>query len=524
MAEGRLARFAGGLGLGYLHTLAVLVVGLWLTPFLLRQLGSHDYGLWLVASQVLVCLGLMDLGVLAMMPREVAFAVGQDSRHHESVPQTAVSIAIGRTMALVAWQTPLVAIAAIAAVWLLPAEWESLRRPFAIVAAGFVVTFPLRMFTALLRGLQDLTFVGAIHVAAWAAGTATTVGLAFAGAGLYALAAGWVVSQVLPALVAWRRVTRRFSKVLPRDRPRLSWAYVRQEMRRGKWISVDQVAHVLLTGMDLVVVGMLLGPEAIVPYACTGKLMTMLANQPQLFMQMAMPALSELRGSAARDRLFEVSRSMTQLMLLASGAIAAVVLVVNAPFVGWWVGEARFGGPALSSLLLTGMLARHINLSMVYTLFCFGHERRLALTNIGDGLVGVAAMAILVPHFGVHGAAAGLLLGTTMVSLPANVRGMAREQQTSPWVFLCSLAPWFIRLAGVLVVAAVLEGGLRPQGLAGAVPLAAGVFALYAAVMIPVLRTAPLGPMLRAHMHPWLDRLPPAARRLAAETLESPAA
>ena len=56
----------------------------------------------------------------------------------------------------------------------------------------------------------------------------------------------------------------------------------------------------------------------------------MLANQPQLFMQMALPALSELRGSAARDRLFDVSRSMTQLMLLASGAIVAVVLVVNA--------------------------------------------------------------------------------------------------------------------------------------------------------------------------------------------------
>ena len=39
MAEGRLGRFVGGLGLGYLHTLVVLVVGLWLTPFLLPQLG-----------------------------------------------------------------------------------------------------------------------------------------------------------------------------------------------------------------------------------------------------------------------------------------------------------------------------------------------------------------------------------------------------------------------------------------------------------------------------------------------------
>ena len=60
---------------------------------------------------------------------------------------------------------------------------------------------------------------------------------------------------------------------------------------------MSQVAQVLVNGTDLLVIGALLGPEAIVPYACTGKLVTLLANQPQLFMQMALPALSELRAS-----------------------------------------------------------------------------------------------------------------------------------------------------------------------------------------------------------------------------------
>jgi O-antigen/teichoic acid export membrane protein len=526
MAEGRLARFAGGLGLGYLHTLAVLVVALWLTPFLLRQLGSHDYGLWLLASQVLAYLALMDLGVVALVPREVAFAAGQQRRQGVdgacgSSPD--VGGAIGRTMALVAWQTPLVGLAAGAAVWLLPAEWEPLRRPFAIVATGFVVTFPLRVFTALLQGLQDLTFVGATQLGGWAAGTVTTVGLAVAGFGLYALAAGWVVSQLIPALLAWRRLALCFPFAFPR-RARLPWIDVRQQLGRGSWISVGQVAQVLLSGTDLIVVGKLLGPEAIVPYACTGKLIAMLANQPQLFMQMALPALSELRGSAGRDRLFQVSRSMTQLMLLASGAIFAVVLVVNGAFVDWWVGESRFGGTALTALLLGSMLVRHINVTMVYTLFCFGYERRLAFTPIADGLVGLTAMVLLVPRFGAHGAAAGLLLAALLVSLPANLRALAREENTSPWACARGIAPWCMRCAGVLAVTIALTLMLRPRGLAFALPLAAGVVALYAAVMMPVLRAAPLGPMLAARLRPWLDRLPRMARRLAIRGLESPAA
>jgi len=54
MSHSRLRRLATGLGIGYVHTVATIVVGLWLTPFLLRHLGSHDYGLWLLGGQVLV--------------------------------------------------------------------------------------------------------------------------------------------------------------------------------------------------------------------------------------------------------------------------------------------------------------------------------------------------------------------------------------------------------------------------------------------------------------------------------------
>ena len=527
MADGRLQRFVGGLGLGYLHTLVVLVVGLWLTPFLLRQLGTHDYGLWLLASQVLVYLALMDLGVVALVPREVAFAVGATTaaggaagagdRSGDSDP---VAVVVRRTMRLVVWQTPIVAVAAAAAVWLLPAEWELMRRPFALVAAGFVLAFPLRLFTALLQGLQDLAFLGVVQLVAWIAGTATTIALAVAGAGLYALAAGWVVSQLLPAVVAWRRVAVVFPGAWPRRLTQVSWRETWRSLGRGTWISVAQVAQVLLSGTDLVVAGRLLGPEAIVPYACTSKLISLLANQPQLFMQMALPALSELRGSAARERLFEVSRSMTQVMLLASGAIVAVVLVVNGPFVSWWVGESRFGGSTLTALLLAGMLVRHVNVTIVYTLFCFGYERRLALTSIAEGVAGVALMWLLVPRLGLQGAAAGMLISTLAVSLPANVLALAREQGASPWAFGESIAPWFARFAAIATGAAVLTVTVLPQGLVAALPLALAVGAAYLAVMMPVLRTPPLGPMLHARLQPWLPRMPWLVRRLAVQSTE----
>ena len=69
--------FVGGLSLGYLHTVTVTFVGLWLTPYLLRHLDQHDYGLWLLTVQMLFYLALSDMGVVALLPREVAFTTGR---------------------------------------------------------------------------------------------------------------------------------------------------------------------------------------------------------------------------------------------------------------------------------------------------------------------------------------------------------------------------------------------------------------------------------------------------------------
>ena len=60
----RTRRFIGGLTLGYANQAMVTLVGLWLTAFLLRTLGNRDYGLWLVATQMLGYLMLSDLGVV----------------------------------------------------------------------------------------------------------------------------------------------------------------------------------------------------------------------------------------------------------------------------------------------------------------------------------------------------------------------------------------------------------------------------------------------------------------------------
>ena len=165
------------------------------TPFLLRHIGQHDLGLWLMITQVVNFLGLLDLGVVTLLPRETAYIAG--ARPLGERPDLAPLMA--RVWRIVWLQVPVVILAAALAWWVLQGEWDAVRVPMLLVVGAFVALFPARVFNAVLQGVQDLAFVGRLQLTVWAVSTAITIGLVLAGAGLYAVVLGWVVTQVAGA-------------------------------------------------------------------------------------------------------------------------------------------------------------------------------------------------------------------------------------------------------------------------------------------------------------------------------------
>src|SRR5262245_3177753 len=215
----RTNRFLGGVALGYINQALLVLAGLWLTPFLLRRIGQHDYGLWLVGAQLLAYLALMDFGIVALLPRATAYATGRAGSVGEAKDLPDI---VGQTAWVVFCQTPVVALAAVILWFTIPAAWGPLRIPIAIVIASFVLAFPLRIFAAVLQGLQDLAFLGRANIVAWFAGTALTIVLVLSGKGLYALAWGWIATQGISAGVCYLRLRKAFPGVLPHRLPKMS--------------------------------------------------------------------------------------------------------------------------------------------------------------------------------------------------------------------------------------------------------------------------------------------------------------
>lgn len=485
----RTRRLIGGAGISYLHQAAIVLVGLWLTPFLLARIGQHSLGLWLVAGQILGYLALADLGVIAILPREVAFASGRTE------PGTATRLIRGlvaQVRRIVRWQVMGLAVICLALWLLLPADWEALRWPLVIVFVTFVAVYPARVDIAVLQGLQDLPFLSKSQLYGWILSTAVTVGLVVWGWGLTALVLGWALALAVPAIAAIVRSRAKLSNgdAVPADS-------VRHYFQQSLWVSLSQIAQVLLNGSDVLLIGAMLGPAAVVPYACTGKLVTVFANHPSLLMHAAQPALSELRASESKQRLATVATALTQVMLMMSSALVIAILATNHFFVSWWIGGEQYGGPWLTMAFAGMMLFRHWNVATVFTLFCFGYEKQISLTSLADGALTVLLTWIFVSLWGPIGAPLGSICGVLCISLPFNLRSVAREMDMTVIAFVRTLAPLLWRVVALAAAAIAASLWLSSARFVDMVAVALPLGAAFAALVLPLAWHGPVGPYLR---------------------------
>jgi O-antigen/teichoic acid export membrane protein len=257
-----------------------------------------------------------------------------------------------------------------------------------------------------------------------------------------------------------------------------------------------------LNGTDVLIIGKVFGPAAVVPFAITGKLISVLSNQPQMLMASAGPALSQMRIAESRQRLSEVCIALSQAMLMVSGLVVCIVLAVNQGFVGRWVGSHQYGGTWLTALILLSMLLRHWNFTVASALFFFGYERRLCVTALFDGLVSVGAIFLFVKELGLVGAPLGTIAGVCLVSLPANLWALARESHTSVARLLQPLFPWFVRFLALTTGIVLIARVWIPNTFLLVALTAALTATFYVAVMFPLTLRSPLGDYVRPRLFP----------------------
>ena len=280
-----------------------------------------------------------------------------------------------------------------------------------LIATAGLLLYPLAPFRQLAAAGQRGYAIHIITFFQSVATTALAVLLAWQGMGITGQFVALVLGQLLFALLITRDGLRRHPGILGSAAAGPADDASRAAIRK---LNVPSLLFDLSgrTGLltDNIVIALVLGPAAVVPLFLTQRLPQLAQGQLQGVGNASWAALSDLHALGRHDVFNARLLELTRLVAALGAAVLLPIAAYNQAFVRLWVGDAHFGGTAVTVLAAVNALL----LALVSLWgWCFSGTGQVALLvpvmlvsaalNIGISVAAAFAIGI-----------AGPLLGTTV--------------------------------------------------------------------------------------------------------------
>lgn len=478
------ARYFQGTASNYVYNAVSLIVAVALTPVLVRALGQEGYGIWVLASSLILYLDLFQFGFAQSTITYFARAkANDDTGAIRRITTTAFLVLAGA--GLLAFLLAVVLALVLPGILDLTGSSASDMRTVMIVsAAAFSLSIPSDTFGGILSGLQryDLLFASlSLTIVAQAMGNVLVI---WSGGGLIGLAiisgivaVGGQLSRVWLAkrLVGDLRIrTTHFDRTLIRPLASLSF-----------WFSVRDVAIVLVERIDTVVVGFVVGVPAAAVYSVGQRLVLFIGRLVRPLSWALLPFAAELSELGDETRTRQSVLTGTRLSMLVALPLCLTMALFASPVLHAWVGDGYDDAVLVVVYLSIAEVLSALLESSSSVLRGRAEAKPVALVAVGEAGLNLVLSLVLGSVMGVEGVALATLIARATVQigmfLPYSLRRLdIRVGDLGRAAVLGQLIP--------LAVAAVVGLAARSWAESGEViRLAAGAGATMATFVVIVL-------------------------------------
>ena len=402
-----------------------ILVGIFLSPFILHRLGNTAYGAWILAFSVTGYYGLFDLGIRSSVIRFVStYSATQDRDGLARLINTSLALytAIGvaamlATLAVSAWAGSLFRI---------PLDFlPTAKMLFLMVGGAVAIGFPTGLFGGVLEGLGRFYAVNVTNLAATLARAALILLALTHGYGLLTVA---LITVALPLLAS----TVRALIALRLVRVPLGWRYVERgaltQIARYSGASFAlMVAYKLRFKTDELVISTMLSVAAVTFFSVGDRLvdytMEVVGSLAQVFVPMS--GQSAARGDAAHLRKIFIAGNRACALVVFP--ITATLIILGKQIITAWVGPSYVAAsyPVMLALLVpsTFALAQAASTRILYGM---AKHQSLAWVSSMEAVANVVLSIILVRPLGIFGDALGTAIPLACTALYFMPRHLCR--------------------------------------------------------------------------------------------------
>lgn len=397
-----------------------ILVGLFISPFILHRLGDAAFGLWVLVFSITGYYGLFDLGIRSSIVRYVAkYSANDENDELNHLVNTALFSYTG--IGAVALVITFGASFYLDSIFRIPADFHNTAHLLLIMVGSAVsLGFPLGVFGGILEGLQRFYVLNLTNVCSTLIRALLIVIALRHGFGLLTVALITVTLPLLGNLVNAGVVL----SILPlRFHPQ----YIsRSSLHRIATYSGPTFMIIIASRLrfktDAMVIGTFLSSAAITYFAIGSRLVDYVGEGVSSLAQIFIPMSSRTDALGDSGQLKKIFIAGNRACALIVFPITASFIILGKSVIEVWVG-ARYVATSYPVLLLlliptTTMLCQS---ACGRVLFGIAKHRTLALAILLEGISNLILSIVLVRRFGILGDAAGTaipLLCTTLFFLP----------------------------------------------------------------------------------------------------------
>jgi O-antigen/teichoic acid export membrane protein len=389
-----------------------VVVGIFLSPYILHRLGDEAFGLWILIFSATGYYGLFDLGIRSSIVRYIAkYSATEEYDELNRLVNTAMFSYSG--IGVVAMCITLIAAYYVNSIFRIPADFVvTARWLLLMVGTSVSLGFPLGVFSGILEGLQRFYLLNFTSISSTLIRALLIVVALRHGRGLLTVA---LVTVSLPLLNQFVNAAAVF-RHLPL---RLGIQYVnRSSLRRIASYSGTTfliiVAGRLRFKSDALVIGTFVSAAAVTYFTIGARLVDYSSEVVSSLAQLFVPMSSQSQAKGDMDGLRKILVVGNRACAFIIFPITAILTVLGKSVIEAWVGPKYVATsyPVMLVLLypMTLMLAQSAS---GRTLWGMAKHRTWAWVVLAEGAANLILSVILVRPYGIMGDAIGTAIPLT---------------------------------------------------------------------------------------------------------------
>jgi O-antigen/teichoic acid export membrane protein len=472
----------------YLNQFVMAALAVVVTPILVRGLGKEAFGVWALASASVVFFDLLKFGFGRAAIKYVA-----ESHALNDTERTRKVIATSCAALSVPGLTLLVASPGLAILFGMLVEHRlgtpnpdlvSAAKIFVLISMiDMAVAIPADIFGSTLMGFQRYDLLNISLAATAIAQAASWAAILAMGGGLVAIGVATLTFSLGSQLARYLMV-RHLAGGAPLRRRYVDRDLVMPLMSMSGWIAVTDIADFVISRIDTLVVGLIIGiPQAGV-YAVGQKLSAFAGRFTSPVAALFFPHASELAAKGDREGLRKTLYAGTRIGVSIATPLVLVLAVLAKPALNAWVGSGYQRAAWVVILLSASTLVATFSRTVIYVLRGLGDVKVPALITAMEAVLNLGLSVGLCFAIGFQGVALGTFIATLIAHfgfiLPYGCR---RAEASLPRLLFVVVRGNAVPIAATVGLGVFLRVMMGVSGIAGVMAAGAAMMALYALLL-----------------------------------------